>query len=80
MWRAYPPTPDLVHRVGTRAGRVPVLIGSGVTCENAAELVGACAGAIVGTTAKVDGDVSRPVDAARVRDLRRAFDDADRGR
>jgi membrane complex biogenesis BtpA family protein len=47
----------------------PVLVGSGVTDTTIAGLLRECDGAIVGSWLKVDGDVSRPVDAARVRRL-----------
>lgn len=70
-----PPTPERVARVARAAGRVPVLLGSGVTSANARELVlPSAAGAILGTAAKEDGDVHRPVDPDRVRTLRRALD------
>lgn len=50
----------------------PLLVGSGVSAGNASTFPGAD-GAIVGTSIKVDGDVDRPVDAARVRALVDAF-------
>ncbi|WP_226023376.1 BtpA/SgcQ family protein [Halomicrobium salinisoli] len=48
---------------------VPVLVGSGVTAENAPDLLDVADGAIVGTAFKRDGDVSAPVDEDRVRRL-----------
>jgi len=48
---------------------VPLLIGSGFTCENAAALLAHADGAIVGTAAKVGGAVEAPVDVDRVRGL-----------
>ncbi len=47
-------------------GAVPVLIGSGFRADTARELLSAADGAIVGTAAKVDGDVRLPVDPVRV--------------
>jgi membrane complex biogenesis BtpA family protein len=52
---------------------VPVLVGSGVTAEGAAALSARAHGLIVGTWLKHDGDWRRPVDVARVRELRRAI-------
>jgi predicted TIM-barrel enzyme len=50
-----------------------VLIGSGLTLENAAELLAECDGAIVGTALKVDGITRNPVDPARVKALAAFF-------
>jgi membrane complex biogenesis BtpA family protein len=50
----------------------PLLLGSGLTEENAAAF-DAADGAIVGTSIKNDGRVDGPVDAARVASLLRAF-------
>jgi len=50
-------------------GVVPVLVGSGFRADTARELLSAADGAIVGTAAKFDGDVRRPVDPARVEAL-----------
>lgn len=47
-------------------GLAPVLIGSGFRADTARELLSAADGAIVGTSAKFDGDVRRPVDPVRV--------------
>ncbi len=52
---------------------VPVLVGSGVDEDNAAALLEYSDGAIVGTSLKVDGIVSNPVDPQRVRELARRF-------
>lgn len=68
---------DLVQ-VAERVGRERVLIGSGLDLHNAAALLEHARGAIVGTALKHDGDVSRPVDPARVEALRRALDAARR--
>ena len=57
-----------------RAG-LPVIVGSGVTPADAADLARAGAqGLIVGTWLKEQGDWRRPVDEARVRALRAALD------
>ncbi len=53
---------------------VPVLIGSGLDEDNARALLEHASGAIVGTSLKVDGLVSNPVDASRVRRMRALFD------
>ena len=68
-----PPTPALVRRVREAAGCVPILLGSGVTATNASELCEHAAGAIIGTSAKENGEVAHPVDASRVRKLRTAL-------
>jgi membrane complex biogenesis BtpA family protein len=51
----------------------PLLAGSGITVENAAELAPLVDGMIVGTWAKRNGDVSQPVDPERVERLCRKF-------
>jgi uncharacterized protein len=55
------------------ASRLPVIVGSGLTAENAALLAPRCCAAIVGTSLKEDGDWRRPVDAARVARFVEAF-------
>lgn len=50
----------------------PIVIGSGVTPENAGDFAGADA-AIVGTSLKVDGKVENPVEKSRVVSVVRAF-------
>lgn len=50
----------------------PLLLGSGLTPENASSFADAD-GAIVGTSIKRDGDVHAPVDQARVEAVVRAF-------
>jgi membrane complex biogenesis BtpA family protein len=52
----------------------PVLVGSGVTAENLADVVAAAHGAIVGTWVKEGGQIERPVDGARARALVAARD------
>lgn len=58
-----------VKRVRGAVRDVPVLVGSGVTPETAPELLSIADALIVGTFVKRDGDVSLPVDPARVRRL-----------
>ena len=53
-----------------------VLVGSGMTEENAAELLALADGAIVGTWLKEGGRVGAPVDPRRVERLRAAADRA----
>jgi len=58
-----------VKRVRGAVPDVPVLVGSGVTPENAADLLSVADALIVGTSLKHGGDVTKPVDPARVRRL-----------
>ena len=60
---------DDVKRVRSAVPDVLILIGSGVTPETAPELLSLADALIVGTSLKRDGDVSQPVDPARVRRL-----------
>lgn len=55
--------------VAARKAGLPVVVGSGVTSEDAAELAGIADGLIVGSWIKQDGDWRRPVDVERVRRL-----------
>lgn len=71
-----PPTAERVREAREAAGAVPVLIGSGLDAANARSLLAHATGAIVGTALKHDGRVANPVDPARVRALRRLFDEA----
>ena len=64
------PTPLAdVKRVRSAVADVPLLVGSGVTAETAAELLSVADGVIVGTPVKRDGDVRLPVERARVEKL-----------
>jgi len=65
---------QLLDTVRAAVGAFPVWIGSGLTPANAPMLWPKCDGAIVGTFCKRDGKVSAPVDADRVRTLRKALD------
>lgn len=65
--------PDFARLARVRqAIDAPILIGSGLTAENAVTLADAD-GAIVGTALKRDGRVEAAVDAQRVERLVRAF-------
>ena len=62
-----------VATVRRAAPDVPVLVGSGVDEDNVESYLAHADGAIVGTSLKVDGVVSNPVDPERVRRLARRF-------
>jgi len=68
------PIEDL-KRVRSAVPDVPLLVGSGVTPETAAELLSVADALIVGTALKRDGDVTAPVDPDRVRRLVAAVGD-----
>ncbi len=61
--------PAKLAKIAKAALGVPVLLGSGVTESNIAQLKELATGFIVGTSLKFDGDVRKPVDVARVRRL-----------
>jgi membrane complex biogenesis BtpA family protein len=56
------------------APETPVLVGSGVTADNAADLLSVADGAIVGTALKEGGETTAPVDKGRVADVVSAVD------
>jgi membrane complex biogenesis BtpA family protein len=58
-----------LSEVKSAAAGCPVFVGSGITAENVAEFARLADGLIVGSSLKVDGRVSKPVDPARVRAL-----------
>jgi uncharacterized protein len=58
-----------VKRVRSAVADVPILVGSGVTAETAAELLSVADGVIVGTSVKRNGDVRLPVERGRVEKL-----------
>jgi len=68
-----PVSPEILSAVSKASAGVPVVIGSGVTAQNIAELKPLAWGFIVGTSIKVDGKVENSVDVKRVRDLRKAL-------
>lgn len=51
----------------------PLLVGSGASVENAAELLAFADGLIVASSLKVDGVLGNPVDVARVAELRKVM-------
>jgi predicted TIM-barrel enzyme len=60
---------ELLARVRSASEGRPVVIGSGLSPDNAAQLLPLVEAAIVGTWVKVDGQVRNPVDLDRVRTL-----------
>lgn len=58
---------DDVRRVRAILPEMPILVGSGVTAETARDTFALADGAIVGTSFKVDGKTTAPVDVERVR-------------
>jgi membrane complex biogenesis BtpA family protein len=64
------PSLSCLEEVKQAAGRLPVLIGSGCSIENAQELLGCCDGAIVGTSLIENQqiDFTRAAGLVRVRD------------
>jgi hypothetical protein len=60
---------DEIRMVKDHVPQIPVLIGSGVTAENARDLLRAADGAIIGTGVKRQGRVEESVDIERVRGI-----------
>ena len=67
-----PPTVERIRSCKQKVG-LPILLGSGTTRDNAAQLLGEADGAIVGSYFKRDGQWKNPVDAQRVRTFMRAI-------
>jgi uncharacterized protein len=67
-----PPKTSDLERVRMAVPDVPLLVGSGASPENAADLLALADCLIVGTSVKRDGVVTNRVDADRVRALVRA--------
>ena len=65
----FEPDVDIVKKVKGVVGETPVIIGSGLTAENAEKLLKYADGAIVGTYFKVKGITQNPVDPERVKKL-----------
>jgi membrane complex biogenesis BtpA family protein len=65
--------PAELAEVKKAAGQTPVLVGSGVTAETIRALLACADGAIVGTSLKVDGVATNPVDPKRVEELMAAI-------
>jgi len=68
-----PPLAAALAEAREASAGAPVLVGSGVTAENARDLLSAADGAIVGTSLKHGGSVENPVDPLRVEALARVF-------
>ena len=58
---------DDVRRIKTAVPGTPVLVGSGVTTDNAEGLLESADGAIVGSAAMVEGKAGGPIDPERAR-------------
>jgi uncharacterized protein len=68
--------PNLLKAATDAVPGTPVLLGSGLKIENVATLAPLAAGAIVGTSVKVDGITTNPVDPERAERLARAWREA----
>lgn len=64
-----PPTRRLLCEVKATIGDKPLIVGSGLTADNAGELMKCADAAIAGTYIKVGGLIANPVDEERVRRL-----------
>lgn len=63
-------TPPLNHvRLIKRYSPIPVIVGSGVTLDNAIEVLRECDGAIIGSYIKTNGKAGNPLDKDRARRL-----------
>ena len=60
---------DRLREVQHACPSVPVYVGSGLTTGNAAGLLRVADGAIVGSSLKIEGVITGPVDRERVREL-----------
>jgi len=63
------PERDQLRRIKKSVPDRPVLIGSGLTRQNAAKLLADADGAIVGTSLKESGTIEKPIDETRVKEL-----------
>jgi membrane complex biogenesis BtpA family protein len=64
-----PANPADLDAVRAAVPSIPLYVGSGATAETLPALLRVADGAIIGTAAKADRDVSNPVDVGRVRAL-----------
>jgi hypothetical protein len=71
QWTGTPTNPDDIRRVRSVTD-LPVIVGSGVTPDNAPAMLEHADALIVGSSIKHDGVWSNPVDPARCRALREA--------
>lgn len=69
------PSREVLAHVRRHVGAARVLVGSGLTDANAQKLLESADGAIVGSALEREGRAGEPVELARVRRLRRVFDD-----
>ncbi|MDZ7344564.1 MAG: tryptophan synthase subunit alpha, partial [candidate division KSB1 bacterium] len=60
---------QFLREVKKLAGDRPVLIGSGLNLENAAELLAVADGAIVGSAIKIEGKIHHRVEETKARKL-----------
>lgn len=67
-----PANPDDLRAVRAAVPGIPLYLGSGATAATLPDLLAIADGAIIGTSAKMDGDVNNPVDPARVNALVKA--------
>ena len=59
--------------IQVRDAGLPVIIGSGITAQNAAKFAEKADGLIVGTSIKVDGNWRNPVELSRVQAIANAL-------
>ena len=64
-----PVDPERLDAARVAAPGVPILVGSGVRAETVASLLERADGVVVGTSIKVDGETTAPVDPGRARAL-----------
>jgi len=69
-----PPSASDLREAREAAGDAPVLVGSGLSVENALDLLPLVDGAIVGTSLERGGRTAEPADPERVARLRAVFD------
>jgi membrane complex biogenesis BtpA family protein len=60
---------DLELAVKEVAGKVPVIVGSGVNAANAERILSFADGAIIGSSLKKDGDLHNPVNIQKAKEL-----------
>lgn len=73
-----PPSVDKVSSCKKRV-KLPIFLGSGLSVENAAELLGCADGAIVGSYFKKDGNWKNPIDQERTRAFMKEVESLRRG-
>jgi hypothetical protein len=63
------PTVEDVRQIKEMAAGTPVIVGSGINAQNAAQYLAVSNGVIVGSSLKFDADVNKRIDAERVAGL-----------